>query len=245
MDLGFFTDQKLLDIFCKNKTKISTISDPGMLLRHLKDNKIITEAHLESALVPENSDENVYKVLDYIEKRGAKYVRRFWKCVNKKHILERYLTISDLIQTLEQELPKYSPAGSHVVENVNEATERSNEREAREEPSTTFTETQRDFIPMDISQNPWDMPCNERWLPVQCGEIEGFLDREGLYKRKQKIIKIEEQLITPFQFEEMGGKGHVKNWKMSITCQGTQIKTLIERDILKVPPHEGKLVLRR
>ncbi|XP_065108904.1 uncharacterized protein [Paramisgurnus dabryanus] len=245
MELEFFTDQRLFDIFCKNKTKISTISDPGMLLRHLKDNKIITEAHLESALDPENSDENVYKVLDYIEKKGSKCVRRFWKCVNEKHILERYPQIFELTQSLEQELRKYSPAGSHVVENANEATKRSNKREAREEPSTTFTETQRDFYPMDTSQNLWDIPSNERWLPVKCGEIEALLDREGLYKREQKIIKIEEQLITPFRFEEMGGKGHVKNWKMSITCQGTQIKTLIERDILKVPPHEGKLVLRR
>lgn len=43
MDYGFFTDEKLFEVFCQNKTKISTIEKPQMFLRHLKDNTLITD----------------------------------------------------------------------------------------------------------------------------------------------------------------------------------------------------------
>lgn len=43
MDYGFFEDEKLLEVFRQNKTKISTIENPLTFLRHLKDNGLITE----------------------------------------------------------------------------------------------------------------------------------------------------------------------------------------------------------
>lgn len=43
MDFGFFTDENLFDFFCQNKTKMSTIEEPLMFLRHLKDNGLITD----------------------------------------------------------------------------------------------------------------------------------------------------------------------------------------------------------
>lgn len=43
MDFGFFTDENLFDFFCQNKTKMSTIEEPLMFLRHLKDNRLITD----------------------------------------------------------------------------------------------------------------------------------------------------------------------------------------------------------
>lgn len=43
MDFGFFTDENLFDFFCQNKTKMSTIEVPSMFLRHLKDNRLITD----------------------------------------------------------------------------------------------------------------------------------------------------------------------------------------------------------
>ncbi|XP_057202370.1 uncharacterized protein LOC130561809 isoform X2 [Triplophysa rosa] len=232
MDLGFFTDQYLFRFFCKNKTKMSTISDPVMLLRHLKDHKIIEEA-LE--FDPEDSEESVYGVMDFIGKRGEKHVRKFWNCVNQEHILGWYREIYELIQTLKNE-SGLSPDLSSVVAVENETSERSERRQSMEEPSTSFTET-----PLYL----WDMPEHKRWLPVKCGEIEGLLDRDRLFRREQNFIQIEGHLIKPFQFEDMGGKGSSKNWKMSILCQGTPLKTLIERDILKVSPYEGKLVLHK
>lgn len=42
-DFEFFTDEELYDFFCENKTKISTIEEPLMFLRHLKDNRLITD----------------------------------------------------------------------------------------------------------------------------------------------------------------------------------------------------------
>lgn len=218
------------------------IRDPVMLLRHLKDNKIITEAH-EIAYDPEHSDGSVYGVLDFIEKRGEKHVRRFWNCVNQEHILERYYEIYELIQALKNE-SGFLPDGSRVVAEEHETSERSERRQSMES-STSFGETQRDSVASDTPLDLWNRPEHKRWLPVQCGEVEGLLDRDRLFKREQNCIQIEGQLIKPFQFEEMGGKGNSKNWKMSILCQGTPLKTLIERDILKVSPYEGKLVLHK
>ncbi len=43
MDFGFFEDEKLFDHFCQNKTKMSTLEEPLMFLRHLKDNRLITD----------------------------------------------------------------------------------------------------------------------------------------------------------------------------------------------------------
>lgn len=43
MVLDFLTDEELYDFFRKNKTKISTIEEPLMFLRHLKDNRLITD----------------------------------------------------------------------------------------------------------------------------------------------------------------------------------------------------------
>ncbi|XP_051994471.1 uncharacterized protein LOC127652393 isoform X2 [Xyrauchen texanus] len=48
----------------------------------------------------ENTGECIYEVLESIEKNGKEHVRRFWKCVNQKHILETYHLLSKLTEEL-------------------------------------------------------------------------------------------------------------------------------------------------
>ncbi|XP_051572082.1 uncharacterized protein LOC127451413 isoform X2 [Myxocyprinus asiaticus] len=107
MDLDFFTDEQLFDFFCENKTNLTTIKDPLMLLRHLKDNKVITERLYEQKLL-ENTDECIYEVLESIQKNGMKHVRRFWNCVNQNHILLRYRLLSKLTEELRNSLERHS-----------------------------------------------------------------------------------------------------------------------------------------
>lgn len=111
---------------------------------------------------PEQSDESVYRVLDSIEKRGEKHVRRFWDCVNKEHILERYFEIHELIQTLKNgektvflsvyvfqsvslhcwfiSESRFLPDGSRGVAKESETSERSERRQSMES-STSFRGT--------------------------------------------------------------------------------------------------------
>ncbi|KTG02502.1 hypothetical protein cypCar_00046232 [Cyprinus carpio] len=103
MDFGFFTDKNLFDFFCQNKTKMSTIEVPLMFLRHLKDNGLITD-ELYQNLENTGGDDGVYCALDYIEKRGKKNVRKFWKCVSQEHILERYPQLSEITAALMNSL---------------------------------------------------------------------------------------------------------------------------------------------
>ncbi len=130
MDFGFFTDETLFDHFCQNKTKMSTIEEPLMFLRHLKDNRLITDelyvslilkfqtnnilvwkqksltvlhfcfSFLKQKLENTGDDNGVYCALDYIEKRGKKNVRKFWQCVAKEHILQRYSQLSEVTAAL-------------------------------------------------------------------------------------------------------------------------------------------------
>lgn len=100
MDFGFFTDEKLFEHFCQNKTKMSTLEGPLMFLRHLKDNRLITDELYKQQLENTGDDNGVYCALDYIEKRGKKKVRKFWQCVAQEHIVQRYSQLSEVTEAL-------------------------------------------------------------------------------------------------------------------------------------------------
>ncbi|XP_077069931.1 uncharacterized protein LOC143722409 [Siphateles boraxobius] len=127
MDFGFFEDEKLLEVFRQNKTKISSIEKPFTFLRHLKDNRLITDELYQKAqkVDCENGVNNgVYAALEFIQKEanGAKRVRKFWECVAQEHILKHHPQLSEIIATLEKFL---SP---HNGEPNNKTRERSEDR---------------------------------------------------------------------------------------------------------------------
>lgn len=256
MDYGFFEDEKLLEVFCQNKTKISTIEKPLTFLRHLKDHRLITNELYQK--FQKGGDNGVYDALDYIQNRGAKKVRNFWKCVDQEHILQRYPQLSEIIATLKKSL---SGEPNKKIRERSEVRGTGKEREGVEKssvsdqagPSSQSTNSQnkkakhmkREVFTQEEEVNLWNKPKHKRWLPVTCGNKKAFLDRVLLYDRKMDCIKHNGKMISPLIFEQMGGKEAHKSWKTSILCQGKTLKSLMEVEILKMPKIKGKFILRK
>ncbi|CAL8314667.1 unnamed protein product [Arctogadus glacialis] len=69
-------------------------------------------------------------------------------------------------------------------------------------------------------------------LPVTCGDKQGTLYRDKLEKG-EPCIRSSKKLLTPMEFEKLGGKHSSKNWKQSILHQGTPLKKLFKQGQLK------------
>ncbi|XP_048054863.1 uncharacterized protein si:dkey-68o6.8 isoform X2 [Megalobrama amblycephala] len=253
VDFEFFTVEELYDCFCENKTKISTIEKPLMFLRHLKDNKLITD-ELYQKLENSNDDNDMYHALECIQKCGQEEVKKFWKCVDQEHILQRYPQLSDITTTLKNSL-KSEPSKKTRERSEDRDTGRERDIKKRKTesnsvsnqagPSSQSTKNQRKkfehvekgSLKNEEEKDLWDMPKHKKWLPVTCGEKEALLDREVLrrYDRNKKCIKYRKEMIAPYQFEEMAGRGTWKNWKTSILCQDKKLKDLLEEGILEMP----------
>ncbi|XP_026065008.1 uncharacterized protein si:dkey-68o6.8 isoform X2 [Carassius auratus] len=278
-DFGFFTDEKLFDFFCQNKVKMSTIEKPLMLLRHLKDNRLITD-ELYQKLENTGGDNDMYSALEYIEKRGKKNVRKFWERVAQEHILQRYSQLSEITAALmdslegqpkkiirervedrstgkEREVKKRKTESNSVSDQAGPSsssissqrtTDEHVKRDSPDLPSSPDSSTELPFSHPSVhckAEEIWNMDKHKRFLPVTCGDKQALLDRDALYERKRDCIKCDTGMISPFLFEEMGGKETHKSWKTSILCQGITLKTLIEMNILKLPKHKGKFTLRK
>ncbi|XP_052398408.1 uncharacterized protein si:dkey-68o6.8 isoform X1 [Carassius gibelio] len=278
-DFGFFTDEELFDFFCQNKVKMSTIEKPLMLLRHLKDNRLITD-ELYQKLENTGEDNDVYSALEYIEKSGKKNVRKFWECVAQEHILQRYSQLSEITAALKNSLEgqptklireRVEDLGTGQEREVKKRKTESNsvsdqagpssssissqrmtdvriKRDSPDLPSSPDSRTELPFSHPSVhckAEDLWNMDKHKRFLPVTCGDEQAFLDRDALYERKRDCIKRGKVMISPYIFEEIGGKGSYKSWKTSILCQGITLNTLIEMNILKVPKDNGKITLRK
>ncbi|XP_021327103.2 uncharacterized protein si:dkey-68o6.8 isoform X1 [Danio rerio] len=252
---------------------MSTLESPLMFLRTLKDNELI-EDELYQKLEVSTNDSDLYNVLESIQKRGMKTVRKFWNCVDQEHIVQRYPQVSEIISELMKDLE--NPLNQKIrPRSVDKST--GQEREIKKikiesiserneaGPSSQSTYCQRkiaehverglqcspdsrtedsSFLLSTSSVKLWDMPEHKKWLPVTCGEEEALLDREALFDRKKNCIEHNGEMITPFTFEERGGKESCKSWKTSILCQGKTVSSLMELEILKMPKRKGKFTLR-
>ncbi|XP_058627027.1 nuclear body protein SP140-like protein isoform X2 [Onychostoma macrolepis] len=275
MEFGFFTHEELCDHFCQNKTKMSTIEEPLMFLRHLKDNRLITD-ELYQKLENTGDDNGVYCALDYIEKRGKKDIRKFWQCVDQEHILQRYSQLSEITTALmnfhesqgnrkreraedrgtgkEREIKKRRTESNCESDQAGPSSQSTNSQrttdkhEKRELQSPPDSSTQESFSCPYLhrkAEDLWNMPKHKRWLPVTCGNEKASLDREALNNRKRNCIKYGREMISPFIFEKMGGKETCKSWKTSILCQDTSLKRLMEMKMLKIPELNRKFTLRK
>ncbi|XP_059413210.1 uncharacterized protein si:dkey-68o6.8 isoform X2 [Carassius carassius] len=278
-DFGFFTDENLFDFFRQNKVKMSTIEEPLMLLRHLKDNKLITDKHYQK-LENTGGDNDVYSALEYIENCGKKNVRKFWKCVAQDYILQRYSQLSEITAALmnslecqpkkkiretvedrgtgkEREVKKRKTESKSVSDQAGPSspsissqrtTDEHVKRDSPDLQSAPDFSTELPFSHPSVhckAEDLWNMDEHKRFLPVTCGDKKALLDRKALYERKRDCIKRGKVMISPYIFEEMGGKESCKSWKTSILCQGITLNSLIEMNILKVPDHKGKFTLHK
>ncbi|XP_037834437.1 nuclear body protein SP140 isoform X2 [Kryptolebias marmoratus] len=78
----------------------------------------------------------------------------------------------------------------------------------------------------------WTWRTYKLQLPVTCGSLTGTLVRARLAKG-EKCILVKKDWFTPNEFEKLAGKGRAKNWKLSIRCEDTPLKKLIEDGYLK------------
>ncbi|XDV13573.1 hypothetical protein PO909_001957 [Leuciscus waleckii] len=264
MDYGFFEDEKLLEVFRQNKTKISTIEKPLIFLRHLKDNRLITD-ELYQKLQKGDNDIGVYDALEYIQKHGAKKVRNFWRCVDQEHILQCYPQLSEIVATLKKSLGARSedrgtgkeregiekssesnqPGPSSQITYRQKKKAKHMERDLQSSPDSTMKSESFGQPSLKEEVNLWDKPKHKRWLPVTCGNKKASMDRVALFNRKMDCVKYNGEMISPLIFAQKGGKGACKNWKTSILCQGKTLKSLIELEILKMPKVNGKFILHK
>ncbi|KAF4080689.1 hypothetical protein AMELA_G00174180 [Ameiurus melas] len=87
----------------------------------------------------------------------------------------------------------------------------------------------------------WTWGLYKTFLPVTCGEKVGTLYRDKLAKG-MKCILSKGLWFTPSGFEKFAGKAHCKNWKLSIRCQNTPLKKLIQEDHLRCPHTKRRCV---
>ncbi|XP_026642176.1 nuclear body protein SP140-like protein [Microtus ochrogaster] len=84
---------------------------------------------------------------------------------------------------------------------------------------------------------------NAELLPVTCGEVKGTLHKDK-FKQGIFVKSIQSETggwYTPTEFENLGGHGRSKNWKLSLRCCKRPLKFLIQRKFLpNFPQTYGK-----
>ncbi|XP_068074202.1 uncharacterized protein sp100.2 isoform X6 [Danio rerio] len=94
-------------------------------------------------------------------------------------------------------------------------------------------------VKTDNNQEIWMFPKYKTELPVKCGNTEGTLHRDKL-ANGEKCLFAQGRWFSPGEFEKFAGKERSKNWKVSIRCEGTPLKKLIEANLLQCKPMQRK-----
>ncbi|XP_041501457.1 nuclear body protein SP140-like protein [Microtus oregoni] len=80
-------------------------------------------------------------------------------------------------------------------------------------------------------------------LPVTCGNVKGTLHKDK-FKQGIFVKSIQSEAggwYTPTEFENLGGHGRSKNWKLSVRCYKRPLKFLIQKKFLpNFPQTYGK-----
>ncbi|XP_063077084.1 nuclear body protein SP140-like protein [Engraulis encrasicolus] len=88
----------------------------------------------------------------------------------------------------------------------------------------------------------WKWPVYKTQIPVICGHARGaFLHRQRLASG-QPCIRYEGSWYSPAEFERLGRREKVKNWKTSIRCRNTPLLHLIQDNQLLCPAAKRKPV---
>ncbi|KAI1886698.1 hypothetical protein AGOR_G00198470 [Albula goreensis] len=80
----------------------------------------------------------------------------------------------------------------------------------------------------------------KRFLPVNCGNEEGILDKYRLAKG-QDCIRIRGNWVSPSKFEKCGGRASSRKWKESIRCKNITLQQLIQEGHLEYSAQKRRI----
>ncbi|KAI5087462.1 nuclear body protein SP140-like protein [Silurus meridionalis] len=268
--LDFITNEELMKFFHCKKTEISCTEEPHTFLKQLRDHNLVPEKLYQKVIRMKCKDrrqEGVYQILDWLEKERGHCVKRFWTCVFKNHILQKYQVFRSLHNSLLDgsfrcytALFAAEELSSSEQDSIQSMEDKANgQTNGKRKKSTEKAEEKDEPGPSSLSKCIQKKPAKrlsfnaplkqghkadfyKSQLPVTCGEKEGTLYREKLAKGYKNIC-CDGRWFSASEFEKFAGQGNGRNWKRSIYCQNTPLHKLIEDGYLQfLRPHDQKVL---
>ncbi|KAM6914237.1 uncharacterized protein PEZ65_014675 [Lycodopsis pacificus] len=101
--MDWLKNEELLRFFHCKKTEMSCMENPHTFLSQLRDHDLIQEDRYKKVSRMKSKDnirKGLYDYLDWLERERPQSVREFWSCVFKETILNQYLTLRLLRNSL-------------------------------------------------------------------------------------------------------------------------------------------------
>ncbi|XP_054890927.1 general transcription factor IIF subunit 1-like isoform X3 [Poeciliopsis prolifica] len=118
------------------------------------------------------------------------------------------------------------------------------ERNLRKRQWINYRDDDEDDYEEDDRNQPLTHEDGELW-PVTCGVKEGMMDAQKLAKG-EKCIEFEGRMFTPPAFEEFGGRGSAKKWKLSIYSGGKPLQHWFDENLLSTEGYrKGKKAYKK
>ncbi|KAL0992663.1 hypothetical protein UPYG_G00096420 [Umbra pygmaea] len=213
--LDGLSNEDLLELLRCNRTKISCLEQPHTFLFQLRDDKVIPEQTYQKLIqikIREKMDKGVYKMLECLENQGPVYIKLFWSCVFKDHLLKKYDTLRQIRNSLRIESGRRGSIEKGPEFGVKD-----------EQPSTS---TQSHLIQKSKVQKPTlGSTIKTRQFDVSCGGKKAKLNKKKFGEGKECIFYGGTWMI-PIDFAEMAGE---KNWKHNIRVGNQSLHQLIKK----------------
>ncbi|XP_029997976.1 LOW QUALITY PROTEIN: nuclear body protein SP140-like protein [Sphaeramia orbicularis] len=101
--IEFMEHEELLRFFHRHKTEMSLMENPQTLLNQLRDYNLIPEDRYKKVSrmrSKANMKNGMYDLLDWLERERSDHIGLFWRCVFKDSILNQYVTLQKLRNSL-------------------------------------------------------------------------------------------------------------------------------------------------
>ncbi|KAK7939833.1 hypothetical protein WMY93_003159 [Mugilogobius chulae] len=208
--LSTFLGRCTAEIFPAPQNSAVMYDNPLTFVRQLLDYKLITERIYEKIESSQDHEREIYKALILIENNKRAFIPRFWGCVFKKHIVDKYATLKEL----QEELKKTQFKVNSQLGEQNEVRPVVSVCD-EEQPGSSSDMTQS--VQQEASSSSVPREAHSR-IPVTCGDVTGMMDVKELNLKlgRAKCIWVDGKPHTPTEFERLGGKEKSKNWKASI-----------------------------
>ncbi|XP_058260967.1 nuclear body protein SP140-like protein isoform X4 [Hemibagrus wyckioides] len=227
--LDHLPDEQLVWFFRSNKTQMSCLEEPQILLSQLRDHYLVPEdlyKKVTKAKTKKTKQKVMYEILDWVENERRQCMKLFWSCVFQDHILQHY-PVFHLYQT--------SLLNGSFRKSVKDG-EREGKEQAQKEGATKRKrgdEEIKEEEPGPSSGSRQKKAAKERTF---CGS-------------HSKSIRTEEHWFTPEEFVKQEfvkqelTDGH---WEKDQLCHGKTLNYLVKEqdndDVCYICNSEGRLV---